>query len=163
MTILPVKYPTGITLLEVVAPEFCSWNAEHTIMTADFTKPSVTAIIPNELIIKLMPSLMADVISAPALTLGTMYINPNIPTLPMETLVHECVHYFQRKRMGAISYDSTFLWHIMLNFVKSGTHWHDTHEMEVEARWIARRVIAECYVAGKSLNVEMSIKQIAGW
>lgn len=166
MTNLPVwQYINGSSYqdqaLYVAPPEATTWSADGLSCAVDFSVPQVPFMLPRDLTVKLLPTWIP--LGAPAITLKTMWINTNLPCLPGETLVHECVHHFQRQRMGAVSYNATFAWHIVLNFGSHGIHWHDTHEMEREARRIAREVITKCYVRGTPLDIEKSIRLVTGW
>jgi hypothetical protein len=61
-----------------------------------------------------------------------------LPLLTVETVCHEATHWWQaNKRMGAIDYVSTYLWQaFVVSAILKGKvgHWHDSQEMEVEAR-----------------------------
>ena len=104
--------------------------------------------LPLGCIVRPMPWWMRWMVGSltPALTTATaIYVNePLLELLSVETVCHEATHWWQsRKRMGALDYTATYGWHLILRAVTAGArHWHDDHEMEVEARGCGRAMAA---------------------
>lgn len=82
-----------------------------------------------------------------------------LPWLSIETVVHECIHIYQERKMGKWGYALTYFWQCILTAFKSGpTHIHDDHIMEVEARRIAKN-IAYSHDRTKQLDIEKAISE----
>lgn len=149
---------------KVIPPENCSWDDAHLAQTINFVG-QVNWIIPDDLEIVPMNALQEFLFHAePAFTMAKIHTNSVYPFLSGETLVHEYVHTLQRKRMGALGYDSTYCYQSIISLLRAGPmHVHDTHLMEREARRIAQHVIADCYVQGQPLDIHAAVQQITGW
>lgn len=154
-----------MSLIQVAPPNACTWNATHTAVTMNFGIASVSWLLPVDVVTKPMGWFLSIFSGgAPAITFdGVIHTTTSLPYLPGETIVHECVHNFQQKRMGTWSYKATYLYQIIPALFKGGLHWHDTHIMEVEARTVAATVIDKCYVIGQPLDINSAIKQVTGW
>ncbi len=134
-----------------ISPLDTQWDADHLAATVVAGTPLKTpVIIPDDCDVREI-GLMRTIVHAPGIfsPMGRLDLNPDDPYLPAETIVHECVHYFQRSRMGPVAYLATFLWQLLLAVLRKGTHWHDLHLMEREAREVAR-TICENYAGGTS-------------
>ncbi len=122
-----------------VSPQDTQWDAAHlaaTVVAGTLLKTPV--ILPDDCDVRAM-GLMRTIFHAPGIfsPMGRLDLNPDDPYLPAETVVHELVHYFQRSRMGPVGYFATFVWQLLLAVARKGTHWHDVHLMECEARVVA--------------------------
>jgi hypothetical protein len=101
----------------------------------------------------------------PAITFNqTIHINNDVQQwLSIETIVHECMHGFQERKMGRLSYWATYLWHIVLTIIKDGTfssaHIHQDHMMEIEARDVGKTVVAS-FDRTKDLDIATEIFKI---
>jgi hypothetical protein len=154
-----------MTTYNVSPPEACTWSDTHDAVSIDFGVPLVPFIVPDWIPVVPMGKITRFFVGmTPAATTDKIRVNTDWPSLAGETLVHECVHAFQRKRMGALSYDATYIWQCVISFFRgSHVHVHYDHEMEREAREVAKRVIVACYKKGEPLDIEAGIKQVTGW
>lgn len=155
----------NMTTYNVSPPEACTWNDTHNAVSIDFNVPTVPFILPAGVEIVPMGSLLRAIVGlTPALTTNKIRVNKSWPSLAGETLVHECIHIYQRRRMGAVSYDATYIWQCIVSFFRgSHVHIHDDHLMEREARDSAQQIIAKYYKQGEPLDIESVIKQFLGW
>ena len=90
--------------------------------------------------------------------------NDVLALLTIETIVHECTHLFQERRMGTISYDATYGYQCGLELVKVGVaHIHQDHIMEREARFVGHTISLNFDYSKGYLDIEYEIKKLMGW
>lgn len=129
-----------------VPPRFVFWDAKHLNKSVLAGAPLITPVVfPEDAVPHVMGALRRFV-HAPAMfsPLNALEINPAMPYILAETIVHELVHYHQRARKGPLVYFTDYVAHYpgaVIDAIRKGGSWHDWHEMEAEARRIAREII----------------------
>lgn len=125
-----------------IPPRFVTWSGTRARLSA-IAPLTMPVLLPDGCRVRALPWWLRW-LGVPAMfgINGVMYINPERPYLLTETVVHELVHWMQRRRMRPSGYEFTYLWQWLLAIVKRG-RWHDVHIMEAEARRIAREIMDE--------------------
>ena len=124
-------------------------------------------IIPSGIKLVDMSNLMEDIVGnlTPAITFNqTIRLNNDVlALLSINTIVHECTHAFQERRMGW-GYKWTYIYQCVLCLFKDGpTHIHEDQEMEVEARRSGTTISASYDYSTGYLDIEKEIKKLMNW
>lgn len=90
--------------------------------------------------------------------------NDVLPLLTIETIVHECTHGFQERRMGWLGYRSTYFWQMLLALFTVGpAHIHADHPMEKEARFVGQWISTKMLTQPGDINIENEIELLMNW
>jgi hypothetical protein len=134
--------------LMAVPPSSVTWDGLHDHATVAANAPlSLPVRVPRDCRIRLLPAWLQWIGSPAMFGLdGIVYLNPRIPLLTAETIIHELVHWMQRRRMRPSGYLATYLLQIPSAVWRAlrygGRDAHGWHPMEREARQIAEAIVA---------------------
>ena len=137
-----------------VDPAHTTWDALHSVATVTGL-PLTPVLLRDGLQIRIIPPWLHWLFHPSAFTVpGTIYLNPMLPMVPVELLVHEHVHDF-RAQQGGLQYLLSIVTGVLVGAVRAIRYGGTPHEwspVEIEARIAARDI---CTLYGDSTTAPL--------